>query len=356
MHESSYRIMAEFVNKYIPRDKEAKVLDVGSQLIDGQQKLGSYKSLFEGRSKVKYTGADMVEGLNVDVVLKSPYDWSNIPANSADFVISGQMLEHVEFPWLTFIEINRALKPGGLCCIIAPSSGIMHNFPLDCYRYYPDGMAALASYASLEIIECYAQWETDKFPGRDPEWRDCVVIAKKRPNTAARRVKNAVKRTAVHMVSRACLDKKEFKSRNPILDPKKYCISRTESGESPKLYLDTGSGFSERETVKLPSVSGVLKKAVFSLETERLKRVRFDPCEKPCIIRNIRFTVGGIEITPRFCNGKTIPGGGMVYIFDHKDPQFVLETDGKNWDDVEVNYELSFISKETAEDILNALK
>ncbi|MDE7292828.1 MAG: class I SAM-dependent methyltransferase [Oscillospiraceae bacterium] len=310
MHESSYRIMTGFVNKYIATKKECTVLDIGSQLIDGQQGLGSYKNLFTDMPGVSYKGLDMVEGLNVDVVLQSPYNWSNVQANLADFVISGQMLEHVEFPWLTFIEINRVLKPGGVCCIIAPSSGIMHNFPLDCYRYYPDGMAALAAYASLEIIECYAEWEADKYPGRDPEWRDCVVIARKRPNTLVRRVKNTIKRWAVHTVSKACLDKKDFKSRNPVLDTGRYSISKAEIDEAPKMYFDTGKGFNENETMRFPSGSKIDKKVVFPLTGGVLKRVRFDPCEKPCLIRNIKFIAGNDELKPCLCNGKRIRGGG----------------------------------------------
>lgn len=241
MHESSYRIMSEFAKKFVPNDRDTLVVDIGAQLIDGQQNLGSYRNIFDNYPRVRYKGADMVEGLNVDIVLSSPYNWSNIPANSADFVISGQMLEHVECPWLTFIEINRVLKPGGICCIIAPSTGIMHNFPLDCYRYYPDGISTLAAYASLEVLEAYAEWETEKYPKRNPEWRDCVLIARKRSNSFVRKLKNAVKRLALHAVSRSYLQKKDFVSRNPILSPKEYSISSGSSNSEAKFYLDTGN-------------------------------------------------------------------------------------------------------------------
>lgn len=96
--------MGEFVRKYIPTVRQCTVMDIGSQLIDGQQELGSYKNLFADMPGVTYKGLDMAEGLNVDLVLKSPYNWSDVPANSADFVISGQMLEHVEFPGLRLLR------------------------------------------------------------------------------------------------------------------------------------------------------------------------------------------------------------------------------------------------------------
>lgn len=118
MHPSSIENMKYFISKYV--HGKATVLDVGSQEVLGQED-SSYKILFP--ESVHYTGCDMEDGHNVDIVLKSPYRWNNIPPNQYDYLISGQMLEHVEFPWLTFLEIGRVLKRGGICCMIAPSGG-----------------------------------------------------------------------------------------------------------------------------------------------------------------------------------------------------------------------------------------
>lgn len=347
MHKSSYRIMSDFAKRYIPNGREATVLDIGAQLIDGQQNLGSYRNIFEKFSGVCYKGADMVEGLNVDIVLSSPYNWSNIPANFADFVISGQMLEHVECPWLTFIEINRVLKPGGICCIIAPSSGIMHNYPLDCYRYYPDGISALATYASLEVLEAYAEWETDKYPERNPEWRDCVLIARKRPNNLVRILKNTIKRTALHTVSRSYLQKKNFVSRNPVLSSEEYSISLRDRASEAKFYLDTGSGFNERETVRQPVNSGEHKKAVIPLnDFSGLKRVRLDPCSVPCIIGNIVFYADEKKINIEKCNGSVKNAGGYIYWFEHNDPWFIVNIEGGKCKELTVEYDIVLCSKE----------
>ena len=75
---------------------------------------------------------DMTPGKNVDIVLPSPYRWRGIESNSVDVLISGQAFEHIEFFWITMLEIARVLKPGGLCCIIAPSGGAEHKYPVDC--------------------------------------------------------------------------------------------------------------------------------------------------------------------------------------------------------------------------------
>ena len=93
---------------------------------------------------------DLSEGENVDLVLSDPYSWSEIRSSSVDVFVSGQAFEHIEFFWQTMLEIARALKPGGLCCIIAPSGGPEHKYPLDCWRFYPDGFRALARYAGLD--------------------------------------------------------------------------------------------------------------------------------------------------------------------------------------------------------------
>lgn len=150
MHLSSMKRMEWFIKQYIEsnlmgKDK-IKVLDVGSYDVNG-----TYKVFFSDE-KYEYVGLDMADGPNVDIVPKNIYEWSEIENDSFDIVISGQALEHIEYPWLTMKEIVRVLKPTGICCIIAPSTIPEHRYPLDCYRYYPDGMKALAKYSGLDAI------------------------------------------------------------------------------------------------------------------------------------------------------------------------------------------------------------
>ena len=129
------------------------MLDLGSQDING-----SYRPLFS-EPAWRYLGVDMSAGANVDIVLADPYDWREIAPASADVIISGQTFEHTEFFWLTMLQIARALRPNAICCIIAPSSGPEHRFPVDCWRVYPDGLRAVARYAGLETAEAWTQWE-----------------------------------------------------------------------------------------------------------------------------------------------------------------------------------------------------
>jgi SAM-dependent methyltransferase len=176
MHQSSFDKMAEFCRHYLDqrRNEPLTILDLGSHDING-----SYRPIFANKTW-RYIGVDLTKGQNVDLVLRDPYNWTEIATASSDVVVSGQTFEHTEFFWLTIREIARVLKPLGLCCIIAPSSGPEHQFPVDCWRVYPDGLRALARYASLETIEARTQWEDlPQYDNESNKWHDSILVARK---------------------------------------------------------------------------------------------------------------------------------------------------------------------------------
>jgi hypothetical protein len=179
MHSSSYNKMMAFANSLLhwPQIKFLgksimTIVDYGSQ-----DMCGSYKELFV-QPNWKYIGIDIAEGKNVDIVLSDPYDWKEIATSSVDVFISGQAFEHTEYIWLTMLEIERILKPLGLVCIIAPSAGPEHRFPVDCWRIYPDGFKALAKFANLDVISAITEWD----PPDGCEWKDSMLIAYKANN------------------------------------------------------------------------------------------------------------------------------------------------------------------------------
>ena len=176
MHPSSYDKMARFRRDYLEARKSERltIYDIGSQDING-----SYRPLFS-EPAWRYIGVDMTAGKNVDLVLKNPYHWREIRPRSADVVISGQTFEHTEFFWETTAQIARVLKTGGLCCILAPSAGPEHRYPVDCWRVYPDGFRAVARYAGLEVLEATAQWEDlPQYDDESNKWHDAMLVARK---------------------------------------------------------------------------------------------------------------------------------------------------------------------------------
>ena len=125
----------------------------------------------------------MSPGPNVDIVPSKTYSWEEIETHHYDVVISGQAFEHIEFFWVTMSEMVRILKPGGLICVIAPNGFPEHRFPVDCWRFFTDGLVSLARYTSLEVLHAH----TNCTPATNPintTWlshncADAMLVARK---------------------------------------------------------------------------------------------------------------------------------------------------------------------------------
>jgi len=151
MHSESLAHMQRAFRKHFSDLEKGTVLEVGSKT----RKPG-YRTLFE-RHGWTYVGCDLVEGANVDIVLEDPFRFP-MADDSYDAVISGQMMEHNTMFWLTFLEMSRVLKMGGMMAHIAPSRGHEHRAPQDCWRFYRDGMTALADWSGMEIVAASTDW------------------------------------------------------------------------------------------------------------------------------------------------------------------------------------------------------
>lgn len=195
MHQSSMKKMATFLEKYLShaRNEKLDIVDLGSQDVNG-----SYRDIFANSNWI-YRGMDMAPGKNVDIVLRDPYHWREIKSNTVDVLISGQAFEHIEFFWLTMLEIRRILKPNGLCCIIAPSAGSEHRYPVDCWRFYPDGFSALGKYAGMEILEVSTQWVKDPtYNDSSNEWQDTMLVCKKKKQTIGKELRRWISMILIH--------------------------------------------------------------------------------------------------------------------------------------------------------------
>lgn len=197
MHQSSLEKMRLFRDRYldIHQADPLSILDVGSQDING-----SYRTLFDC-APWRYRGADLNAGDNVDIVLTNPYQWKEIASDSVDVLISGQAFEHIEYFWITMLEVARVLRPGGLCCIIAPSGGPEHRYPLDCWRFYPDGGAAMTRFAGLELVEVCTDWEPGSgYTDESSAWKDTMVVSRKPRMLWLTGWREAMRRRVLHRV------------------------------------------------------------------------------------------------------------------------------------------------------------
>ena len=158
MHASSWTEMKLVLDKHLGHRHglALKVLDVGSMSVNANYP-HTYREHMD--PAWTYVGCDIAAGKNVDLVQFSPYRIQDAPGEY-DVGISGQCLEHVEYPWLLAQEMARMLRRRGLLILTAPWQYKVHRYPLDCWRLLPDGMAALLRYAGLRVIETYIR-ETD---------------------------------------------------------------------------------------------------------------------------------------------------------------------------------------------------
>ncbi|MEM7790846.1 MAG: methyltransferase domain-containing protein [Verrucomicrobiota bacterium] len=145
------------------------IVDLGSQNVNGSpREYSPEKSL--------YIGLDVQEALGVDIV----YEVGDVPLanNSVDACLTISCFEHDEAFWLSFLEVERILRPGGFFFINAPSNGPVHNYPIDAWRFYPDAGLALEKWASrcernMTLVESGVCGRYDDF------WCDFVAVFRK---------------------------------------------------------------------------------------------------------------------------------------------------------------------------------
>ncbi len=187
MHQSSLDHVRDLIGRHLDPARPLEVIDVGAHdyhVGGGHPMPGSYRSLFDAPNW-RYRGMDLAPGPNVDIVQQSAYHFP-LGSSSVDVVVSGQTFEHVEFFWLTFLEMVRVVRPGGLVFLLAPSRGPEHRYPVDCWRFYPDGFRALSKFARVELVEVTTDWQ----PNADAAsalWGDTVGVFKKPADQRARR-------------------------------------------------------------------------------------------------------------------------------------------------------------------------
>lgn len=194
VHQSSMSRMERLVERYLEglRGQPLRVLDVGSYDVNG-----TYRRLFDDAAWA-YTGLDMASGPGVDVVIDQPYRWGQLRRDWFDIVVSGQTFEHIQFPWVTILEVQRVLRPDGLFFLVVPSSGPEHRFPIDCWRFYPDGLRSLAHWGDLDVLEATTYWNREGWSDDSDDWHDSVLVARKRSDSG--RISGIIKRAALRWV------------------------------------------------------------------------------------------------------------------------------------------------------------
>lgn len=147
MHHTAEQNAKRFFATYInPTEKPIKILEIGSQI-------GGFNIRSLSPSNAEYIGLDISPAPGVDVILEDEYVFP-FEDNSFDFIISSSCFEHIDFFWISFLEILRVLKPHGLFYLNAPSTGDYHKYPIDSWRFYPDSGPSLVKWGNKNKINC----------------------------------------------------------------------------------------------------------------------------------------------------------------------------------------------------------
>jgi SAM-dependent methyltransferase len=151
LHKSAYIIGEKFFSRYATREA-ASILEIGSYNVNGTLKD------FQPEGS-RWIGADIEAGPGVDLIIK---DTAALPFedSSFDYVVASSVFEHDPTFWSTFSEMVRVLKKGGCIYINSPSNGMIHRYPIDVYRFYPDAGKALEKWGqsiqpSFRLVESF---------------------------------------------------------------------------------------------------------------------------------------------------------------------------------------------------------
>lgn len=113
-----------------------------------------YEVLFADK-KLKYIGADL-NGNELAEIIIQPDGTLPIDDSTFNFVISSQVLEHVEDPTKYLSEAFRILKQNGILILSTHGFWQYHPDPKDYWRWTSEGLKKIIKTAGFNIEDCYS--------------------------------------------------------------------------------------------------------------------------------------------------------------------------------------------------------
>lgn len=128
---------------YVLPHIKGRVLDLGAGM-------AKYKEIIKNNAAY-YIACDVKKNGNIDTVC----DVTNLvfPPESFDTIISTQVFEHIDNPFIVAQEIKKVLKTGGNAIITAPFIFPFHADPKDNFRFSREGLEEIFKSIGFKIIE-----------------------------------------------------------------------------------------------------------------------------------------------------------------------------------------------------------
>jgi hypothetical protein len=100
-----------------------------------------------------YSGFDLLDGPNVDVVGDAHRLSRHYPGEQFDAVMAFSVLEHLLMPWKVVLELNRVLKPGAIGLFTTHQCWPLHDEPWDFWRFSDTAWGSFLNAATgFEVI------------------------------------------------------------------------------------------------------------------------------------------------------------------------------------------------------------
>lgn len=146
----------EFVKREVKLDhvKGKRIIDVGSLNVNG-----STREYFLSLSPSEYKGIDIRQGPEVDEICDACELIDRYFRESFDFVVSCEMLEHVEKWREAILNMKSVIRPDGYILITTRSKGAgYHGYPDDFWRYSVLDIAQI--FSDFEIISIATDYQS----------------------------------------------------------------------------------------------------------------------------------------------------------------------------------------------------
>jgi ubiquinone/menaquinone biosynthesis C-methylase UbiE len=128
-HDPSHILIDRFFREMVPALTSGHVVEIGSRT----------RSDISRRDLIllhlKYTGFDIIEGNNVDIVGDAHRLTKYFKKRSVDMIYSMSVFEHFAMPWKAVIEMNKVMKKNGIMMHTSHQTWPLHELPWDYWRY-----------------------------------------------------------------------------------------------------------------------------------------------------------------------------------------------------------------------------
>ena len=142
MHNNCVFVFTKHARRYV----RGHVLEIGPEP-------GGASTLRELSSNwSQWDTADIRSGADLTFPRCEPYDYP-VLNHTYDTVVSANVAEHVREPWTWMKELKRITRPGGHIIVVTPANWVYHPDPVDCWRFWPEGLKALFEWAGVVPVE-----------------------------------------------------------------------------------------------------------------------------------------------------------------------------------------------------------